>query len=340
MKFLSTAISLLFSLSVFSSQNVVSYPSQVLDLTNWKITLPIDVDNNNKPDEILQAALSTYSQAEYFHVNTNVDGVIFKAHAGGFTTDNSGYPRSELREMTSNGTALASWASNDGKYHVMELTQRINHYPDVKNHVVAAQIHDANDDIFMLRLETKKLFLEFQGVDGGIATSDYVLGTTYKFKVVVYKDTMKFYFNDALFYTKVQSFSGAYFKAGVYTQSACLGSKKVTGESCDAYGEVEIFKLSTFHGTSLPVASAGNVELNTNKLFIQNNSLVIDVTDLGGKGAVAIYDVQARKVQDDVVDFNQSRTLVPLKSTLKAGSYIVVVTSPDGACKSLKLMVP
>jgi uncharacterized protein YycO len=42
-------------------------------------------------------------------------------------------------------------------------------------------------------------------------------------------------------------FSGAYFKAGAYVQSNCQGKKKVAGESCDAYGEVVIYKVSVTH---------------------------------------------------------------------------------------------
>ena len=59
----------------------------------------------------------------------------------------------------------------------------------------------------------------------------------------VANNQVKCYYNGALKYTYNKSFSGAYFKAGAYVQSSCQGDKKVTGESCSAYGEVVIHDL-------------------------------------------------------------------------------------------------
>jgi hypothetical protein len=48
-------------------------------------------------------------------------------------------------------------------------------------------------------------------------------------------------------YTYPKAFSGAYFKAGAYVQSSCQGSKKVSGESCSAYGESVIYGVEVLH---------------------------------------------------------------------------------------------
>ena len=73
-------------------------PAKVLDLANWKLTLP----SGEQPE------LATFKN-KFFHVDPKGDGVVFTAPAGGSTTSGSDYPRSELREMTDNGRNEASW---------------------------------------------------------------------------------------------------------------------------------------------------------------------------------------------------------------------------------------
>ncbi len=332
------SLSLLFcsiSLSIFATNEVMMYPADIIDLTNWKLTLPIDEDLNTSPDEIKQPALATYSNGYYFWPNDAYDGVIFKAHAGGVTTNNSGYPRCELREMKNNGVDQASWASNDGDYHILEVTEKIIHYPDVKHHVVVAQIHDANDDIVMLRLETSKLFLEFNGSDGPALTTSYVLGTEFTFKIIVHNGTMEFYYNGNLFHTAIQNFSGAYFKAGMYTQSSCQGSNQVTGELCTAYGQMELLNLSIYHGASLPTSK----KLSNNKRFIANmqaGDLVIEGE--AGDAYISILDTQGKEVLSKEAVLTGSRDIVPINGNLPTGVYVVSITQ-DGKNFCSKIVV-
>lgn len=223
-----------------------SLPANILNLTNWKITLPIDgSDSGTDADEIKQPQLATYSIDPYFKNNSTNTGVLFRAHTGGATTSGSGYPRSELREMTSNGTTNASWSSGSGT-HTMEIDQAITHLPVVKPHIVAGQIHDAGDDVIVFRLEGQKLFIDINGTDGPTLNSAYVLGTRFKVKFVVSGNQTKCYYNDVLKYTLSKSYSGAYFKAGAYTQSSCTGTPG-SSESCSAYGEVVIYNVTVTH---------------------------------------------------------------------------------------------
>lgn len=326
-----------YTIGLSAIDNIVTYPGQVLNLTNWKITLPIDLDANASPDEIKQTALNTYSHADYFHLNVSNDGVVFKAHAGGVTTNNSGYPRSELREMKDNGINLASWASNDGLYHVLEVTEKITHVPDVKKHVVVAQIHDASDDIVMLRLETNKLFLEFNGSDGPTLTSNYTLGTTFTFKIVVYNNEMKFYYNGNLFHTEIQTFSGAYFKAGMYTQSSCQGSKIVAGELCTAYGEMELLGLSIFHGASLP-ADDKQVSSESLQMNISGGNIIIENTPISGIGNISIIDIQGKELVQKDIYLSSSKEIIPLEATLHTGIYVASITQ-EGKKYSQKILV-
>lgn len=322
--------------SLFAEKNSVSYPASVLDLSNWKITLPIDANANGSPDEIKQPALATYSHAEYFHLNTNADGVVFKAHCGGVTTDNSGYPRCELREMKNNGVDMANWASNDGDYHILEVTEKITHLPVEKEHVVVAQIHDASDDIVMLRLESNKLFLEFNGSDGPAATTNYVLGTEFTFKIVVHNGVMEFYYNGNLFHTATQIFSGAYFKAGMYTQSSCQGEKQVTGESCDAYGEMELLGVSIYHGATFPTSyKTAQLEAISSPCII-GNKLLIEQT--AGEASISILDSSAKTVYTNNIIFSGKKEYIPLKKELKKGIYVLTINQNEHI-SSYKMLV-
>jgi hypothetical protein len=216
-------------------------PSQVLDLTNWKLTLPVDTSHAGSPDEYKQPELATYQHPTYFHTNGTRDGVVFRAHCGGYTTSGSGYPRSELREMTSNGSANASWSTTSGT-HTMEIRQMVTHLPVVKPHVVVGQIHDAADDVIVFRLEGTKLFVDQNGVNGPVLTSNYQLGTVFTVKFVARNGGVECYYNGQYIYTYKVSTSGCYFKAGCYTQS-----NTSKGDSASAYGEVVIFDVKVNH---------------------------------------------------------------------------------------------
>ena len=218
-------------------------PSQVLDLSSWKLTLPVERDSGGSPREVLQPELETFSLAPFFRVSDSGDAVVFRAPAGGYTTSGSSYPRSELREMTPDGRELASWSTDEGT-HTLLIEQTITSKPVVKPHVVAGQIHDADDDVVMIRLEGERLFVERGGDEAGLLDANYVLGTPMTVKLVARGGRIQVFYND-LTTPKVDlpvSASGCYFKAGAYTQSNA--SK---GDAPDAAGEVVIKSLSLRH---------------------------------------------------------------------------------------------
>lgn len=215
-------------------------PAEVLDLTNWKVTLPIGSDE--KPTEIKQPALATYSKDPYFKVSGN--GVQFRAPVNGVTTSGSSYPRAELREMTDNGTKNAAWSSTSGT-HTLTVKEAFIKLPADKPHVVGAQIHGGDDDVTVFRLEGTKLYIT-NGDDSNykLVTSNYVLGTPFEAKFVVSGGQVKAYYNGVLQTTLKKSFSGAYFKAGAYTQANCDKSSPCSSSN---HGEVHIFDLKVQH---------------------------------------------------------------------------------------------
>lgn len=218
-----------------------SRPSTVLDLSNWKLTLPIDTPHTGTPDEIKQPGLATFTLNPYFRLNSSENGVIFRADVDGVTTSGSNYPRSELREMTDAGKSPASWSNSSGT-HTMFIKQAITHLPIVKPEVVAGQIHDASDDVIMVRLDGKRLFIEGGGQVIGELDPNYSLGAIFEVKIVAAEGHIKVYYNDKPKVDYSKSGSGYYFKAGCYALS-----NTSKGDRLGAYGEVVIYDLRVSH---------------------------------------------------------------------------------------------
>jgi poly(beta-D-mannuronate) lyase len=214
-----------------------STPSGIINLSNWKLTLPTGDD---EPTEITQPKLAAFRDPRYFHVDSLGDGVVFRAPVGGTTTGNSKYPRSELREMTSGGKKQASWSGDSGT-HVMTITQAITALPEGKPQVVAGQIHDDEDDVVMIRLEGSKLFVESDGNQVGVLDPAYRLGTRFTVQIVVSGGRIRVTYNGIKTVGLERDGDGYYFKAGCYTQA-----NDDTSDD-DSYGEVVINALTVQH---------------------------------------------------------------------------------------------
>lgn len=158
-------------------------PSANFDLSNWKLALPIDNDQNGKADNIYEAELNAgYINKDYFFTGED-GGMVFKCPVKGSTTKNSTYARVELREMLRNGNKAHknkgvnknNWvfssapkkdkkaaAAVDGE---MTATLAVNHVTTTgnKNHVgrlVIGQIHANTDEpikIFYRKLKDNEL---------------------------------------------------------------------------------------------------------------------------------------------------------------------------------------
>ncbi|MFC0624531.1 polysaccharide lyase family 7 protein [Kribbella deserti] len=220
-----------------------SYPGNVLDLSHWKLQLPLD-DPNKEGTQILQITqpqLDTYRVSPWFKTRS-CEAVQFRNPVNGVKTPNTTYARSELREMDSTGKE-ARWSSNSGT-HTMVIDQAITHLPEVKRHVVAGQIHDGNDRS-VFRLEGSNLYVTRDNdTHYKLVTSDYKLGTRFQAKFVVSDGSIKAYYNNVLQATIPVSFTTGYFKAGVYTQANCVNSSP-----CDSsnFGQVIVYDVSVTH---------------------------------------------------------------------------------------------
>ena len=224
------------------------YPAALLDLTNWKVTLPVDAAGGTigRATEVTQPLLATFIKEPFFVVRS--DGAVrFRAPTNGATTQGSSYPRSELREMADGGTRLAAWSTTEGR-HSMTIEQAITAVPATKRHVVAGQIHDGGDDVITIRLEQPRLFVDHNGVTGRTLSSGYVLGTRFTVRFEASDGEIRIYYNGGATPsdTLARAGGGMYFKAGAYTQSNCM-RETVTPCGESNFGEVVIYTLRVDH---------------------------------------------------------------------------------------------
>lgn len=201
---------------------------------DWYLTLP--TGKPGSPDTVRQPALGTYS-SDWFRLNDTGDGVVFTARCDGVTTKNSKYPRSELRQMT--GDQLAGW-DNLGTGQTLTVEQAITAVPSAKPEVVAAQIHDADDDVCEVMLSGRALIVSYDDGERAVTLDpNYVLGTRYRLQIVAANGRVQVSYNGALKASLPLSGSGWYWKAGAYVQS-----NPSKGDAPTAVGQVVVYRLA------------------------------------------------------------------------------------------------
>jgi poly(beta-D-mannuronate) lyase len=212
-------------------------PGQVLDLQNWYLTLPTGA--SGQPDTVMQPQLATYS-SPFFQLDPTRSAVVLTSDAGGVTTKNSGYPRSELREM--NGGERAAWSNRSG-VHTLDVRQAVTALPPVKPEVVTAQIHDAENDVLEIRAEDNRLLASYDDGDGEFVIDQaYVLGTPYDLRIVAAAGRIDVFYNGTHAGGATLAGDDWYFKTGSYIQSNIS-----RGEAADAVGQVVLYGLTVTH---------------------------------------------------------------------------------------------
>lgn len=229
---------LVMQASLFAAQP----PAMLLDLSHWKLTLPVDTDRHGRPDEIQPSELYSFVDVHHFFVNEEAKGVVFRAYCGGATTKGSKYPRCELREITTNANVRGAWGTDDGITHTMTMIVAITKTPPIKSHVVCAQIHDAGDDVVMVRLEENKLFIERNSHAPVALDTNYILSTPFLLKIQAADGQIRVWHDGGLKMNWKVLAKGCYFKAGCYTQS-----NPDKGDAPDSFGEVVIYRLKVSH---------------------------------------------------------------------------------------------
>ena len=142
--------------------------------------------------------------------------------------------------MEPGGESEASWSNASGT-HVMTVKQAITKVPPSKAEVVAGQIHDDEDDVVMVRLEKKRLFVEADGDDIGALDADYDLGTTF---TIVMKATAN---GIEITYNGVKTVRHDKWAMATTSRPAATRSRTHSHDDDDAFGEVVVYALDVEH---------------------------------------------------------------------------------------------
>jgi hypothetical protein len=223
------------------------YPADVFG-KNWKLTIPFDgPDADSGADEIRQPRLATYAGPSCRVASSDPSSAIFTVNHGAPTTSGSKNPRSELREMRPGGLDEITWDGRRGK-HRMEVDLAVNHLTVVRPHVVVAQIHDADDDLTVLRCEGVKgtnrikVWITRGDVSHAFYVGEIKLTQRFKFAFDVADGKVRFDFNGRRLPYTVTATAGSYFKTGAYLQS---NYSTAPSESKNAYAQVRMFTKPT-----------------------------------------------------------------------------------------------
>ncbi len=93
----------------------VDYFLPNVNLSNWKVTLPIGDGSPTeiKPPEILEYGTSPLLK-DFMYNDSVIGALVFHTYPGGVTTTNSSYPRTELREQMEPGSNSVNWTFPEG----------------------------------------------------------------------------------------------------------------------------------------------------------------------------------------------------------------------------------
>ncbi len=130
-------------------------PSAVnIDFSNWKVTLPVDRNSDNSPDEYAPSQLvngkyrSLAALEGFMYDDTDQKGIIFhtKYESAGATTTNSDFPRTELRELINPSNSRVNWNIASGgimklRSQVIAVSNNTGTGSLQKDRFIVAQIH-------------------------------------------------------------------------------------------------------------------------------------------------------------------------------------------------------
>ncbi|WP_397300677.1 polysaccharide lyase family 7 protein [Nonlabens ulvanivorans] len=155
------------------------------DFSDWKVTLPVDVNNDGSPDEYAPSQLDnggyrTLSALDgYMYDDPVGEGIIFYTQfdTNGATTANSSYPRTELRELINPSNSRDNWSLQDGgvlkvRMQALDVSDNTGTGSLNKDRFIMAQIHGiiTPSDVARLNLSSDSAppLLKMQWRDGDL----------------------------------------------------------------------------------------------------------------------------------------------------------------------------
>ncbi len=236
-------------------------------LQNWKLNAysgTLNVNNSNNGLSYVDNASKNDNNSWFYDAN---GWAYFKTYPGNpRSSSNTSNPRTELREMTSNGSTEILWDGTTGTEHSMKWTVRVDDLPP-SGKVCFGQIHAESgspfDDVIRIQVQgdagqnSGEVDLRINGyaseelLGGGVTISNFTfnMDTSYSFELTMKNKIVRLYaLNSSGSRTSTLFTSGSinsdanYFKAGSYLQST-----KSSHYGSSVYGLVGIKSLSVSH---------------------------------------------------------------------------------------------
>ena len=119
-----------------------------IDFSNWKVTLPVDENNNGspdeyKPDQLVNNGYRTLEAVMPFMYDDTTDGSIVFYTYPDVSTTNSSYSRTELRELINPSNARENWTLLEGG--IMTGKLKFDKMGDLKTHKLVGKLTNIAD---------------------------------------------------------------------------------------------------------------------------------------------------------------------------------------------------
>ncbi|WP_299670398.1 polysaccharide lyase family 7 protein [uncultured Polaribacter sp.] len=122
-----------------------------IDFSNWKVTLPVDENNNGSPDEykpneLVNGGYRTLKSVQPFMYDDTSDASIVFYTFPQNSTANSKYSRTELRELIAPSNSRINWTLETGgtlkgKLKIMEISKDNSSSSRTYHNTIVMQIH-------------------------------------------------------------------------------------------------------------------------------------------------------------------------------------------------------
>lgn len=234
-----------------SQVDPIKSPTSNFDLKDWKLQT---ISSSNTSTDISANALVAGYSSSFFYTDSSDGSMVFRVPSNGGTTNNSTYPRCELRQMT----AGANWALADATEHYLNAECKVTQVANAKPQIIIGQIHGSEINSEMIKLrwsgnESGKCFVEarFENNDAikaeygvklatGLSLGDLITYTitmkSGKITVTVNGTSASQTYTSAFFGTT----DAYYFKAGNYFQY----NNQTVSDPTVIYGQTQFYKLS------------------------------------------------------------------------------------------------
>lgn len=260
-------------------------PGRNFDLKDWKLQT---INSSNEAIDIPASNLVSGYTSSLFYTDPNDGSIVFRVPSNGGTTDNSSYPRCELRQMG----AGANWPLNDSTEHYLYAECKVTQIANAKPNIIIGQIHGSEKDSEMIKLRWKgnqagQCIIEARFEENDIAKAEYgvtlasglSLGDLIQYSITMSNGTIVVTVNgNSASQTYTSDYFGTtdryYFKAGNYLN---YNNQILAPDPTIIYGQTQFYKIALDKTLTINKNELSNLEYYPNPI---ESILTLNYTNL------------------------------------------------------------